>query len=186
MSAATEAAIREWTIDAAHSTFEFAVKHMRVSTIKGVFAGVTGEIYFDPDDLSSSWVRAEIDMTTVDSHNANRDDRLRSESHFDVERYPTAGFASKRVEPGEGDHRFTVVGDLTLRGVTREVAFDTTFEGVQLTPNDTYRGAFTARATIRRTDFGFDPGRELPGGGYTVADQVELAMFTSVNPKEND
>ncbi len=184
MSATTAPAITDWTIDATHSTFEFAVRHMRVSTIKGVFSGVSGEIHFDPNDVASASVQVEIDMTTVDTHSEGRDERLRGESFFDVERYPTATFVSTRVEPAQGD-RFTVIGDLTLRGVTREVAFETVFEGVQLTPSDSYRGAFTARATIKRTAFGFDAGRELAGGGYSVSDDVELAMFTSVNPREN-
>lgn len=174
--------ITDWTIDAAHSTFEFAVRHMRVSTVKGAFSGVTGEIRFDPTDLKSSWVRAEIDMSTVDSHNPGRDEALRSERHFDVANYPTASFESKRNEPLP-DGTFNVVGDLTLRGVTREVVFHTTFDGIQRTPTDSFRGAFTARATIKRSDFGFNPGNPLPGGGFTTSDEVELTMHTSINPK---
>lgn len=175
--------ITAWVIDTAHSTFEFAIRHMRVATVKGAFASVTGEIHHDPDDLSASSVRAEIDMASVDSHSAGRDETLRSDRHFDVERFPTSTFVSRRVEPGDGEG-FKVIGDLTLHGVTREVAFDTSHEGVQLMPNDAYRTAFIGRATIRRTDFGFDAGRELPGGGYTVSDEVQLAMFTTCNPKE--
>ncbi|HLT21570.1 MAG TPA: YceI family protein [Thermomicrobiales bacterium] len=175
--------ITDWTIDAAHSTFEFAVRHMRVSTVKGAFSGVTGEIRFDPTDLKSSWVRAEIDMSTVDSHNAGRDEALRSERHFDVANYPTATFASKRIEP-RPDGTFDVIGDLTLRGVTREVTFHTTFDGIQRTPTDSFRGAFTAQTTIKRSDFGFSAGTPLPGGGFTTSDEVELTMHTSINPKE--
>lgn len=172
---------RDWRIDAGHSTFEWAIRHMLVSTIKGAFAGVSGTIRYDPADLAGCAVRAEIDMTTVDSHNAGRDEHLRGENVFDIARYPTASFASTRVEPLGGQH-FRVIGDLTLRGVTREVAFDTTFEGVAEQPNGIPRAAFTARATIRRTRFGFNPGREMPAGGLTTSDEVALTMYTTCHP----
>ena len=183
MSGTTSEKIMDWKIDPAHSTFEFTVRHMRVSTIKGAISGVSGEVHFDPDDLASARVNVEMDMSTVDTHNGGRDEHLRSENFFDVENHPTATFASTGVDP-KPDGSFSVVGDLTLRGVTKEVAFDTVFEGVQLTPNDTYRGAFTARATIKRSDFGFGLGSPLPGGGMSHSDEVELAMFTSVVPTE--
>lgn len=181
----TQTRIADWVIDPAHSTFEFAVRHMRVSTIKGAFSGVSGEIHYDPDSVEGSSVRAEIDMSTIDTHNANRDERLRGESHFNVAEFPTATFVSKRVEP-RSDERFDVVGDLTLHGVTREVVFDTVYEGVQELPNGAFRAAFTALTTIGRLDFGFAPGNELPGGGYTVSDEVQLAMYTSCNPASQE
>ena len=157
---------------------------MKVSTVKGAFSGVTGEIYFDPDDLAASWVKVEVDMASVDSHSAGRDDTLRGERFFEVDKYPSATFASTRLLPN-GDGTFQVIGDLSFHGVTREVDFHTVFEGLQMTPADIYRGAFTARATIKRTAFGFGEGTPLPGGGFTLSDEVELAMFTSVKPKED-
>ena len=183
MSTATEKKITDWDIDAVHSTFEFAVRHMKVSTVKGAFSGVSGEIHFDPDDVAASSVRVEIDMSTVDSHNAGRDDTLRGERFFDVEKYPTATFVSKQVRPN-ADGSFQVIGDLSMRGVTNEVSFHTVFEGLQMTPADIYRGAFTARGAIRRTEFGFSEGTPLPGGGFSLSNNVELAMFTSVKPME--
>ncbi|CAN5658917.1 YceI family protein [soil metagenome] len=175
--------ITDWEIDPVHSTFEFAVRHMRVSTVKGAFSGVSGEIHFDPDDVASSSIQAEIDMSTVDSHNEGRDETLRGERFFEVEKYPTASFVSKQVRPN-ADGSFQVIGDLTMHGETNEVAFHTVFEGLQMTPADIYRGAFTARATIQRTDFGFSESTPLPGGGFSLSNDVELAMFTSVKPKE--
>jgi polyisoprenoid-binding protein YceI len=183
LSATSTEKITDWKFDTGHSTFEFTVRQMRVSTIKGAFAGVIGEIHYDPDDVESSWVRVEIDVSTIDSHSAGRDESLRGERFFDVANFPTAAFASTRVEP-QVDGRLLVAGDLTLKGVTSEVVFDTVFEGVQRTPNDTYRGAFTARATILRSEFGFSLGAPLEGGGFVHSDEVQLAMFTSVAPKE--
>lgn len=183
MNAKTSQKITEWKIDGVHSMFEFAVRHMKVSTVKGGFSGVSGEIHFDPDHVAAARVRAEIDMSTIESHNAGRDDALRGERFFDVEKFPTATFVSTSVQP-KADGTFLVTGDLTMRGITNEVAFDTVFEGIQRTPNDSYRGAFTAKAKIRRTDFGMSQGTPLPGGGFSLSDIVELAMYTSVNPKE--
>lgn len=183
MSTESSRQVTDWQIDTTHSTFEFAVRHMRVSTVKGAFSGVTGEIQFDPANIASASVRAEVDMTTVESHSAGRDETLKGERFFEVDKDPTATFESKRVRPN-ADGTFQVIGDLTFHGVTQEVDFHTVFEGLQMTPADIWRGAFTARATIRRTDFGFGEGTPLPGGGFTLSDEVELAMFTSVKPKE--
>ena len=184
MSGANAENITNWTIDPVHSTFEFAIKQMRVSTVKGAFSGVTGTIQFDPNDVSKAAVEAEIDMSTVDSHNAGRDDTLRGERFFEVDTYPTASFKSRRILRN-ADGTLQVTGDLSFHGVTNEVTFHTVFEGLQMTPSDEYRGAFTARATIKRTDFGFGEGSPLPGGGFTLSDEVDLAMFTSAKPSEN-
>ncbi len=183
MSTVTSENITEWTIDSVHSTFEFAVRQMKVSTVKGAFSGVKGEIRFDPSNVAASTVHVEVDMSTVDSHSPGRDEHLRGERFFDIEKYPTATFESTRVLPN-ADGTLQVIGNMTFHGVTREVNFDTVFEGLQLTPADIYRGAFTARTTIKRTDFGFGEGTPLPGGGFTLSDEVELAMFTSVKPRE--
>ena len=184
MDAATGEKITDWTIDTVHSTFQFSIRQMKVSTVRGAFSGVTGEITFDPDDLSTASVQAEVDVSTVESHSAGRDNTLRGERFFEVDKYPTATFESKRVLPN-ADGTFQVLGDLSFHGVTREVDFHTVFEGLQMTPADIYRGAFVARATILRTDFGFGEGTPLPGGGFTLSNEVELTMFTSIKPSED-
>lgn len=173
--------ITDWIIDANHSTFEFAVRQVVVSTIKGAFSGVSGEIHFDPERPENASVRAEIDISTLDTHHAGRDAKILGEGFFEVEKYPTATFESTRVA-STGDGRFAVTGDLTLRGVTREVTFDTTFQGTHLQVDGTPRGAFIALASINRTDFGFGLGNQLPGGGMTHTDEVKLAMYTTVKP----
>jgi polyisoprenoid-binding protein YceI len=180
--AETTTEVRDWTIDAAHSTFEWAVRHMLVSTVKGAFAGVSGAIHYDPAHVAASSVRAEVQLASVDSHDAGRDEHLRGEGIFNVTEHPTATFVSTRVEPLENAGHFRVIGDLAFHGVTREVAFDTSWEGVVEQPNGILRAAFTARTTIRRTDFGFAPGRELPIGGLTTSDEVALTMYTTCHP----
>lgn len=174
--------ITDWVIDPNHSTFEFSVRQVLVSTIKGAFSGVTGELHFDPDDPASCSVRAVVDISTVDTHNRNRDAKILGEGHFEADTYPTATFQSTSVKRVEGD-RYAVTGDFTLRGVTRELTFDSEFQGTHLQVDGTPRGAFIATASINRTDYGFTLGNELPGGGMTHSDEVKLAMFTTIKPK---
>jgi polyisoprenoid-binding protein YceI len=173
--------ITSWTIDANHSTFEFAVRQVVVSTIKGAFSGVSGEIHFDPENLAACSVSAVVDISTLSTHHAGRDAKILGEGFFDVEAYPTASFVSTGVS-ASGKGCYAVTGDLTLRGVTKEVTFDTSFEGTHLQVDGTPRGAFIAKASIDRTDFGFGLGNQLPGGGMTHSDEVKLAMFTTVKP----
>lgn len=175
----------EWVIDANHSTFEFAIRHMVVSTVKGAFGKVSGEVHYDPQHVASASVRAEVDISSLDTHHAGRDEKLLGEHTFEVEKYPTATFESQRVEPTRNG-RFTVVGALTFKGVTRYVPFEVVHEGYQELPDGGWRTAFTARATIKRSDFGLSPGRELPGGGVSLSDEVQLTMFTTCNAKSPD
>lgn len=177
--------VEDWTIDWSHSTCEFAVRHVMVSTIKGAFLKVSGQIHFEPEDVTKSWVRAEIDMSSVDTHNPGRDDMLRGENQFDVEHFPTSNLVSTRVEP-IGANRFDVVGDLTFRGITKPVTFDTTFEGTAEQMNGVVRAAFIARATIKRTDYGLPLGGIIPAGVPTLLDDIQLAMYLTCHPLEQE
>ncbi len=179
------AGVQDWKIDWAHSTCEFALRHTLVSTIKGAFLKVSGQIHFEPEHVANSSVRAEIDMSSVDTHNPARDDMLRGADQFDVENYPTSTFSSKRVEP-LGVNRFLVVGDLTFRGVTNEVTFDTTFEGSAEQMNGMVRSAFIARAEIKRTDYGLPLGRIIPAGVPSILDEIQLTMFLTCHPLEDE
>lgn len=172
----------DWVIDANHSTFEFAVRHVVVSIVKGAFSGVSGEIHYDPDAIENSGVRVEIDIATLDTHHKGRDEKLLGDGFFDVETHPTATFASTGVQ-ALPDGYFEVTGDLTLRGVTRGVRFVTTFEGPQSQIDGIPRGAFVAIGSIKRTEFGFGLGNDLPGGGKTHSDEVKLAMYVTIRPK---
>jgi polyisoprenoid-binding protein YceI len=174
--------ITDWVIDANHSTFEFSVRQVVVSTIKGAFSGVSGEVHFDPEDLDSSGVSAVVDISTLDTHHAGRDAKILGEGFFEVEKYPTATFTSTGVKHIEGD-RYAVTGDFTLRGVTREVTFDSEFQGTHLQVDGIPRGAFIAKASINRSDYGFTLGNQLPEGGMTHSDEVKLAMYTTIKPK---
>jgi polyisoprenoid-binding protein YceI len=177
------AGVTDWKIDPGHSTCEFTLRHILVTTLKGVFAKVSGQIHFEPRAIANSWVRAEIDVTSVDTHNPGRDDMLRGPNQFDVESFPAATFASSSVEMIDGNH-FLVNGDLTFRGVTQPVTFDTTFDGTAEQSNGIARAAFTGRATIKRTDYGLPLGNIIPAGVPSVMDDIHLAMYITCQPVE--
>src|SRR5512147_1161561 len=109
-----------WQIDPDHTSAQFAIKHLMVSTVRGTMGPVTGTATLDDADLSKSSVTASVDIKGIDTRNQKRDDHLRSPDFFDVAKYPSLTFASKKVEK-VGDGQYKVTGDLTLRGVTKEV-----------------------------------------------------------------
>ena len=113
----------KWEIDRAHSAAHFAVRHYAVTTVRGTFTNITGTILIDDKNLANSSVDVTIDANTVNTQNENRDKHLRSADFFEVEKYPTITFKSKKVEPA-GPGRAKVTGDLTIRGVTKEVVLD--------------------------------------------------------------
>jgi polyisoprenoid-binding protein YceI len=164
-----------WQIDPAHSTVEFAVKHMMVTTVKGQFTGISGTITLDEADLARSSVAVEIDAASVTTRDPQRDGHLRSADFFDVANYPKLTFTSTRVEP-LGPDRLRVTGDLTIRGVTRPVVLDVTYHGRGVTPFGTTIVAFSAETTISRADFGLTWNVALEAGGVLVSDAVKISI----------
>ncbi len=134
-----------------------------------------GVIEFDPAHPESGRVEVTIDAASIDTRNEQRDNHLRSPDFLNVEQYPTITFVSKRIEP-LGDNRFRVVGDLTLRGVTREVALDAEFLGVGKDPWGGERAGFTARTKLNRHDFGASWNVALEAGGFLVGDTLDVTL----------
>lgn len=169
-----------WRIDTNHSAAQFAVKHMMVSTVRGDFGKMTGTVEFDPADPTRAKVEAEVDVTTVNTRNAKRDDHLRSEDFFHVEKHPTMTFESTRIaQSGDG---LKMTGNLTIHGVTKEVTFDV--EG-PVPPVNTGRGlrsGATATTTISRKDFGMTWNRVIEAGGVTVGDEVDITIDVELIP----
>jgi polyisoprenoid-binding protein YceI len=164
-----------WQIDPAHSTVEFAVKHMMVTTVKGQFTGISGTITLDEADLARSSVAVEIDAASVTTRDPQRDGHLRSADFFDVANHPKITFTSTRVE-ALGPDRLRVTGDLTIRGVTRPVVLDVTYHGRGVTPFGTTIVAFSAETTISRADFGLTWNVALEAGGVLVSDAVKISI----------
>jgi polyisoprenoid-binding protein YceI len=163
-----------WTIDPVHSTVEFAVRHLMVSTTRGRFTGVTGTIVIDETDLTRSHAEITIDAATVDTGNEQRDADLRSANFLDVEKYPTITFKSTRVAVAGDEYR--VFGDLTIHGVTREVVLDTEFNGENKAPWGSEVIGFTATTKISRKDFGLTYNPAMETGGFVVGDEVKIQL----------
>ena len=122
MPAAGKASV--WEIDPAHTSAQFAIRHLMVSTVRGDFRKVSGKVNLDDQDVTKSTVDATIDVASIDTGIAKRDDHLRSPDFFDVAKHPTMTFKSKKIEKGSGDGNYKITGDLTLHGVTKEVVLD--------------------------------------------------------------
>ncbi|HEX6939236.1 MAG TPA: YceI family protein [Longimicrobiales bacterium] len=162
-----------WTIDPAHTTVEFVVKHMMIAKVKGRFADVSGTIVLDEDALERSSVEVEIAAASIDTRVADRDAHLRSADFLDVENHPKLTFRSRRIEPA-GEGAFRVVGDLTIRGTTREVVLDVEDQGRGKDPWGGERAAFSATTEIDRRDYGLVWNAALETGGVLVGDNVRI------------
>jgi polyisoprenoid-binding protein YceI len=164
-----------WQIDAKHSLVEFSVRHLMITTTRGLFSQVSGTIVEDAVDLSRSSVAVEIDAASIDTCEEQRDAHLKSPDFFDAERYPTISFKSTRVIPGHGD-RFQVVGDLTIRGVTRPVTLEVERGGTATNPWGAQVVGFSAETKINRKDFGMTFNIALDAGGVAVGEQVKIRL----------
>jgi polyisoprenoid-binding protein YceI len=165
----------KWNLDGTHSGINFAVRHMVVSKVRGRFAAFVGTLDLDEADLTQSTIDVTIDASSIDTGTAQRDDHLRSADFFDVEKFPTLRFRSKRIEKA-GKAGFHVIGDLTIRDVTREVLLDVNYGGRGKDPWGNKRAGFSARATIDRKDFGLHWNQVLETGGLLVGDKVDIEL----------
>jgi polyisoprenoid-binding protein YceI len=171
-----------WEIDPAHSEITFSIRHMMISTVRGQFRRFRGHIHFDEATPTDALVDVEIETASIDTRDEQRDAHLRSAEFFDAERFPTITFLSRRVE-AVSHNRFRAIGDLTMHGVTREVALDTCFEGVGKDPWGGTRAAFTATTTIDREDYGLTWNAALETGGVLVGKDVKIALDVQVVKK---
>jgi len=173
-SAPAAGASTTWQLDPAHTHVEFSVKHLMIARVKGRFAGVTGTVALGGDPADST-VDVVIDAASIDTREAKRDAHLRSADFFDVERFPTIAFRSREVRPtGAGD--FSVVGDLTIRDVTRDVTLEVTDEGRGTDPWGGERAGFSATTEIDRRDFGLTWNQALEAGGVLVGNEIRISL----------
>ncbi len=162
-----------WNVDAAHSGIHFSVRHMVVSRVRGRFAQYKGSVQLDESDLTRSSFEVEIDAASIDTGTPERDVHLRSADFFDVEAHPTLNYRSRRIER-LADDRYRVFGELTIRGVTRDVALEVEYGGQAADPWGNQRVGFVARAAIERKDFGLGWNQVLEAGGVLVGDRVDI------------
>jgi len=172
-----------WEIDTAHTNAQFAVKHLMVSTVRGTMGPVTGTVTIDDADLGKSTATATVDATGVDTRNEKRDEHLRAADFFDVAKYPSMSFTSTKVEK-VADGKFTVTGDLTLRGVTKPVVLEVEGSPTPITdPFGKTRIGGVATTRINRKDFGLNWSKSLDGGGLVVSDEVDITIDIELTKK---
>jgi polyisoprenoid-binding protein YceI len=170
------AATTTWQIDPAHTAASFAVRHLMISTVRGEFKGITGSVNWDDQDIAKSTVDVTIDAKTVDTNEPNRDKDLKSDKFFDVEKYPTITFKSKKVEQVSAG-KLKVTGDLTIHGITKEVVLDV--EGPSSSIKDPWgntRVAISAITKVNRQDYGVKWNANIDGGGVVVGDDVNITI----------
>lgn len=164
-----------WSLDPNHTLVNFVGKHMMFTTVRGHFKSVRGTITLDEANPSRSSVEVEIDTASLYSGVDYRDNHLKSADFLEVEKFPTMTFKSTRVEPVDSTHG-KVVGDLTIRDVTREVVLDTEFTGRGKNPMGQEVAAFDATTSINRKDWGLTWNLALETGGFLVADTIKIEI----------
>ena len=163
-----------YSIDPAHTTAEFIVRHLMIAKVRGRFTAVTGTIDVPEGGSVPVSVDVTIDAASIDTREAQRDAHLTSADFLDAEKFAQITFKSTGVD-GSGD-AFTIRGDLTIHGVTREVVLDTTFEGRSTDPWGNDRIGYEAHAKISRKDFGLEWNQALETGGVVVGDEVKIEL----------
>lgn len=168
-----------WRIDSSHSSATFTVRHLMVSNVNGSFGKMEGTVDFDGSNIGQAKATATIDTTTISTNNEKRDAHLKSADFFDVAAHPTITFVSKRAEavsPG----KFRLIGDLTMRGVTKEVVLDVVGPTDPFAAQGNVRMGATATTTLNRRDYGVNWSRALDGGGVVVSDEVRVTIELSL------
>lgn len=166
----------DWKIDSSHTNAHFKVRHMMVSSVRGEFGTTSGTVQFDPKAPEKTVIDAVIDASTINTREAKRDDHLRSPDFFDVANHPNLTFKSKKTK-AKGKGKYEVTGDLTIRGVTKEVklAVEGLDKEVKNPWGQTLVGA-VAKTKINRKDFGLTWNQALETGGLLVGEEVEITI----------
>jgi len=159
-----------WKIDPTHSEFTFKVKHMMISTVSGEFEKFDTTVATNGDDFTDADVNVEVEVDSIKTKNADRENHLKSDDFFNAEKYPLITFKSKSFD-GE-----TLVGDLTIRDVTKEVALDAEFNGIAVDPYGQTKAGFELSGEINRKEFGLMWSAVTEAGSVVVSDKVKLGI----------
>jgi len=164
-----------WQLDQGHTYIGFTGRHLMVATVRGAFEQFSGTVEFDEQDITRSQADIQIEAASVNTRNAQRDEHFRSADFFDVEHSPYITFKSKRVIMQDAHHG-QLVGDLTIRNITREVVLDGEYSGVSQTPWNTYSAGFSLRGKVNRKEWGMKWNMVLAGGGLAASDEITLVI----------
>jgi polyisoprenoid-binding protein YceI len=171
-----------WQLDPNHSSAQFSVRHLGVSTVRGAFTKVSGAVQYDPANLGKSALQATIEAASVDTRVEMRDNDLRSPRFLDAQKYPSITFQSKKIEAA-GAGRLKITGDLTIRGVTKEVVLDVEAAPAIKDPmgKDRLRMGATATTKVNRNDFGVSGLPGIVGDDITITLDVEMTKPATNN-----
>jgi len=176
MSTTTQdVAVHTYSIDPSHSRMGFTVRHLGFSKVRGAFEQFEGSVQLNPADLSTLVTEGSVQTASITTNEPKRDEHLRSADFFEAETHPTLSFKSTGVTNVSGNS-FTLTGDLTMRGVTRSVAFAGEYLGEGGDPWGGTRVAFEATAKVNRKDWGLNWNVALEAGGFLVSEDVEIVL----------
>ncbi|MGG4264103.1 YceI family protein [Peribacillus simplex] len=165
----------KWTVDPTHSSIEFSVKHMMIAKVKGSFNKFEAIVSVNPSDLTTADIDFTVDVASIDTRNADRDNHLRSADFFDVEKNPTLSFKSTKIVKTDDDE-YDVSGNVTLNGITQEETFAITFEGQGKDPWGNEKAGFSGKGKIKRSDYGLTYNAALETGGVLIGDEITLTI----------
>lgn len=164
-----------WQIDASHTEIGFNVRHMMISKVRGQFEAFSGSVDFDPDNLEATSAELTIQTASINTRNDDRDNHLKSPDFFDAATYPTITFKSTRVEK-LNDNKGRLIGDLTIKDVTKVVELDVEYFGTAQSPWGTTSAGFAISGKLNRKEFGLTWNQALETGGVLVGEDVNLAI----------
>jgi polyisoprenoid-binding protein YceI len=167
-----------YTLDPAHSRIGFVARHAMVTKVRGAFGSFTGSAVLDADDPARSSAELTVEVASVDTGNAQRDDHLRTNDFFDAATYPQIRFVSTAVERVD-DTEYRLTGDLTIKGITKPVTVEFTYTGSAVDPWGNERAGFEGRAVINRKDWGVNFNAALEAGGVLVSEKITLEFDVS-------
>jgi polyisoprenoid-binding protein YceI len=166
-----------WRVDPAHSSVAFEVQHMMISTVRGTFEEFDGTLEAG-EDVTESRASGWVKVASIDTNNPDRDEHLRSPDFFDVEHHPDARYESTSIRPVGGPH-YEIVGDLTIKGITRPVTMEATVQGAGEDPWGNERVGVSVRGVVNRKDFGLTWQQRLASGSLLVGEDVRLLLDIS-------
>ncbi|MFQ3664262.1 MAG: YceI family protein [Chloroflexaceae bacterium] len=172
-----------WVIDNSHSMIQFTVRHMMISKVRGRFERFSGSVMFDEQNPINSSVNVQIEAASIETRDARRDAHLTSPDFLDAANYPYLTFASKRIEVLDESHG-RIIGDLTIRGVTREVALDVEYNGQARAPWGTTSAGFHGSTVMNRKDWGLNWNVGLETGGVLVGEEVQIDIELEIVKQE--
>ena len=180
LAIAGSAGAQAYTIDPAHTQIMFKVKHLGITTVTGDFGVFFGTFDFDPENFKNGSISVTIDVSSINTGIDDRDNHLRTSDFFDVENHPEMTFKSTKIQNIKDD-TFQIVGDLTMRGVTKPVTLHVEFAGTATDPMGNEKAAFSASTKIDRTDFGVSWSKLIETGGLVVSKEVKIILEVQGN-----